>query len=167
MGLPRRGLTITNHCFWHPDTETGLSCGQCSKSMCTSCLVQAPVGIRCRDCGKAVPLPTHDVQKGYYARALGMGIAAAVGGSVFWILASTFLGAIPYVSWLIPVGIGYGAGEIISLSVNRKRSTGLAYIAAGAVIAAFLISSQVVAGSGIFGLLFLVVGVLIAVQRVR
>ncbi len=112
-------------------------------------------------------MPTYDVQKGYYARALGMGIATAVGGSVFWILASTFLGAIPYVSWLIPVGIGYGAGELISLSVNRKRSTGLACIAAGAVIAAFLISSQVVAGSGIFGLLFLVVGVLIAVQRVR
>ena len=33
-------------------------------------------------------------------------------------------GSIPFVPSLIGMGIGYGAGELISLSVNRKRSTG-------------------------------------------
>ena len=166
--MPRRELTITSHCFWHPDTETGLSCSQCNKSMCTRCLVQAPVGIRCRDCGKAVPLPTYDVQKGYYARALAVGIAVAVIGSVVWILGVMLFGGIPFVPSLIGMGIGYGAGELISLSVNRKRSTGLALIAAGSVIGAFLITwGATPFNFGIFGLVMIIVGVLIAVQRVR
>ena len=52
LDMGQEGQQIV-YCNWHPDVATGLSCGKCSKSTCTRCLVHASVGIRCPDCGKA------------------------------------------------------------------------------------------------------------------
>lgn len=163
-----QGQEAASHCFWHPDAETGLSCSQCGKSMCTRCMVQAPVGIRCRDCGKAVRMPTFDVRPTYYARAIAAGVALAVGGGLLWSLFTWLFGVIPFVSSLAGIGVGYGAGELLSLSVNRKRGTGLACIAAAAVLGAFLISWMTVPFRiDIYGLIFIGIGVYLAVQKVR
>ena len=156
------------YCYWHPDVETGLSCSRCEKNMCTQCMVQAPVGIRCRECGKAVPMPTYDVQTSYYARAVAVGAVIAVGGGLLWALFTAIFGAIPFFPSLAALGMGYAAGEIIGVSVNRKRGVGLAWIAGSSVAGAFLISWLVVPFSfGIFGLFFIGLGVYTAVQRVR
>ena len=157
-----------SYCAWHPDAETGLSCSQCGKSICTRCMVQAPVGIRCPDCGKAVRTPTYDVRPTYYARAIGVGLGVAIGGGLLWALANYLLGAIPFVPSLLGIGVGYGAGELLSLSVNRKRGTGLAWIVGAAVVGAFLVSWMAVPFRiSIYGLLFIGIGVYMAVQRVR
>jgi membrane associated rhomboid family serine protease len=34
-------------CYRHPDRETGLSCSECGRPICTECMTVAPVGIRC------------------------------------------------------------------------------------------------------------------------
>ena len=36
-------------CYRHPDRETGVSCSDCGRGICTDCMVFAPVGIRCPD----------------------------------------------------------------------------------------------------------------------
>ena len=36
-------------CYRHPDRETGLSCSECGRPICTDCMTMAPVGIRCPD----------------------------------------------------------------------------------------------------------------------
>ena len=36
-------------CYRHPDRETGLSCSECGRPICTECMTTAPVGIRCPD----------------------------------------------------------------------------------------------------------------------
>lgn len=41
MGLPT--------CYRHPDRETGLSCSECGRPICTECMTVAPVGLRCPD----------------------------------------------------------------------------------------------------------------------
>ena len=79
---------------------------------------------------------------------------------------------IPFVPYLVAMGIGYGLGELISLSVNRKRGTGLARVAGGSVVLAFLISWFIspfsFVGIGfLFRLLIVGIGVYMAVQRVR
>ena len=156
------------HCHWHPEVETGLSCGRCGKHMCTQCMVQAPVGIRCRDCGISVRTPTYDVRPTYYARAVSVGVAGAVGGGVLWALFNWLLGGIPFLPSLAAIGVGYAVGELISLSVNRKRGTGLAWIAGGSVAGAFVLSWVLLPFAfGIFGLLLIGLGVYSAVQRVR
>lgn len=126
-------------CNWHPETETRLHCSSCGKSICTLCLVQVPVGIRCRECGRPEKLPTYDVQPAYMARAIGAAIAIALVGGIIWGVAEAQLRVIPFVSWLIAIGVGYGASELISLSVNRKRGAPLTWIAAGAVAVAGII----------------------------
>jgi hypothetical protein len=114
-------------------------------------------------------MPTYQVSPVYLVRALAAGAAVAVGGGIFWIIVnSTILGMIPFVSPLVAVGVGYAAGELVSRATNRKRGAQLAWIAGGAVVGAFLVSwLPRPFGFDIWGLLFIIVGIFIAVQRVR
>ncbi len=155
------------YCNWHPNVETGLSCSTCGRSICTQCLVQASVGIRCPECGRATKMPTFDVQPSFYAKAAGVGVAVAVGGGVLWIIFNWIFGGFGILSSIPALGIGYAAGELISASVNAKRSRGLAYIAAGSVIGAYIISLPSAPSIGFFGLIVLAIAIYTAVQRVK
>ena len=160
--------TQTHYCDWHPDVETGLSCGQCGRSMCTQCLVQVSVGIRCPECGKATKMPTFDVQTSYYVKAAGVGVAVAIGGGVLWVMFNLIFGGFGILSAVPALAIGYAAGEMISASVNAKRSKGLAGIAAGAVIGAYIISlPSSPSSASFFGLIVLAIAIYTAVKRVR
>jgi membrane associated rhomboid family serine protease len=47
-------MEAPNHCYRHPDRETGLSCSECGRPICYECMTPAPVGIRCPEhSGKA------------------------------------------------------------------------------------------------------------------
>lgn len=129
---------------------------------------QAAVGIRCKECGKSARMPTYDVGKTHYARAVGIAVVAAVGGGILWWLAYLVL-AIPMLTALMALPLGFGVGELISCSVNRKRSTGLAWVAGASVVVAFVIYLQLPGSffGGLFGLVFVALGVLLAIQRVR
>jgi hypothetical protein len=129
---------------------------------------QAPVGIRCKECGKAARMPTYDVRPTFYARAVFVAAGVAVGGGIIWAVLVYLLGGLPFVPSLIGIAVGYAAGELISLSVNRKRSFGLGWLAGGSVVVAFLISSLASPfGFSLWGLLFIIFGVFLAVQKVR
>lgn len=162
-----------SYCNWHPETETRLYCSQCGKSICTLCLVQVPVGIRCRECGRPEKLPTYDVQPTYYFRAIGVAFAVAVVSGVLWLMLNSALGGVPLISSLLGLGVAYAIGELVSRAVNRKRGVGLAWIAGGAMVLAYLISGgifQLLSASFInvlFSLLFLAVAVYTAASRVR
>jgi membrane associated rhomboid family serine protease len=41
------------HCYRHPDRETGRRCTRCGKPACSECLIQAQVGSHCVDCARA------------------------------------------------------------------------------------------------------------------
>jgi hypothetical protein len=156
-------------CHWHTAVPTGLSCSQCQRPMCTQCLVQAPVGIRCRECGKATPLPTFDVRPANYAKAL---VAAGVIGVLGVVLSLTllfFTGARLIAFLITPLVVGYAAGEIISRVVNLKRSKALMYIAGGTVVVSTLIGMILTGGLvlTLWGILALIGGVLLAIGRVR
>lgn len=154
-------------CYWHPEVPTGLSCSRCRRPICTQCLVQVPVGIRCRECGRAQPLPTFDVRPANYARAAVVAAVITVAGIVLTVLLALFLGGLAFI--IMPLGVGYVAGELISRVVNLKRSRGLMYIAGGVVVITILVSLFLLDFQllGLWGLLATVGGVLIAIARVR
>lgn len=159
--------TIT--CHWHPEVSTGLSCSQCRRPICTACLVQAPVGIRCRECGRAQPLPTFDVRPANYARAVVAAAVIAVLGVLLWLTLGFFTGTWMWSLVVAPLATGYAAGEIISRVVNLKRSRGLMVIAGGTVVLTVLVSIFLT-GAPVFslwGLLAVVGGVVIAIGRVK
>ena len=39
-------------CGNHTEAETSLKCGKCGKLICPKCMVQTPVGSRCKDCAR-------------------------------------------------------------------------------------------------------------------
>ncbi len=39
-------------CYRHPSRETGVSCSNCGRPICTDCMTTTPVGMRCPECGK-------------------------------------------------------------------------------------------------------------------
>ena len=159
-------------CAAHPNVETNLRCGKCGKPICPKCMVQTPVGARCRDCAKLYKLPTFRVTARHYLRAAGAALGMAIAGGIIWGLLQ---GLLPFffLSLLLAAGVGYAIGEVVSLSVNRKRSRWLATIAGIGVAISYLISIFFF-GRLPFGLInivislaALVLGVYIAVTRLR
>jgi len=158
-------------CATHPDIETNLRCGKCGKPICPKCLVQTPVGARCPDCAKSRKLPTYRVSSKYYLMAMGaaLGIAIACGaawGAIEW--------AIPFsLNLLLAPAAGFAIGEVVSLSVNRKRGTGLAIVGGIAVAISYSITLAFpgVLPLSLFNILYhliaLGLGIFVAVTRLR
>ena len=128
----------------------------------------SPVGIRCRECGRAQPLPTFDVRPVNYARAVAVAAGVFVLGTLVWFglaLVNGWLAGL-----IMPPVIGYATGYLVSRAVNLKRSRGLMLIAGGTVVVASLVGVFLTIDLGVWGLWGLMsvgVGVLIAIGRVR
>jgi hypothetical protein len=163
-------------CAAHPDVETNLRCGKCDKPICPKCLVQTPVGARCPECARLYRLPTFRVSGLYYLRAAGTALGLAIAIGLIWGFIENFLPS--YIFTLIAaMGIGWVIGELISLSVNRKRSGGLAAIGGAAVVicygVAYVIDSFRIGFFDfavyriVFTLVSLGIGVYFAVNRLR
>jgi membrane associated rhomboid family serine protease len=50
MGTHETRAPEALHCYRHPDRETLVSCSSCDRPICTSCMTQAAVGVRCPEC---------------------------------------------------------------------------------------------------------------------
>jgi len=126
-------------CATHPEIETNLKCGKCGKLICPKCLVQTPVGARCPACAKLYKLPTYRVPAKYYLRAIGTALGMAIVGGIVW---GVINGFVPFffLNLILAAGAGYAIGEVVSRSVNRKRSRGLAIIAGIAVVISYLVN---------------------------
>ena len=144
-------------------------------------MIQTPVGARCPDCARLYKLPTYQVPTKYYLRAAGTGLGMAIVCGIIW---GSLELVIPffYLNLLIGPGIGYAIGEIVGLSVNRKRGKGLATIAGIAVPISYLFSLWFVSlllgspfGWGlhfnllniVFDLVAIALGIWVAITRLR
>jgi len=126
-------------CAADPSVETYLRCGRCEKPICPRCLIQTPVGARCRDCAQLRKLPMFQVGPIDYLRAIGGGLAAAIGGGFALVLlremvpgSGLFFRGIFYVAIL--AAFGYGVGTAVARSTRRKQGTWLGIVAAFAVL---------------------------------
>ena len=159
-------------CATHPEVETNLRCGKCGKPICPKCLVQTLVGARCPDCAKLYKLPTYRVSSQYYLRAIGTALGMAIVCGVIWGVVGSFVPFF-YINLLLGPGVGYAIGEVVSLSVNRKRGRGLANVAGIAVAISYLVSILLPLGLpfGLFhivlDLVALALGIFVAVTRLR
>jgi len=165
----------TLRCATHPDVETGLRCGKCGKPICPKCMVQTPVGARCRECARLYKLPTYRVSSVYYLRAAGTALGMAIVVGLIWgiiegFLLSYFFGIF---SLILAAGVGYAIGEVVSLSVNKKRGPWLAVVGSLGMVIAYLVNifsfgSFPFSPLGIvFDLIGLGIGIYMAVSRLR
>jgi len=120
-------------------------------------------------------LPTYRVSAKYYLRAVGTALGMAIVCGIVW---GVVRGLVPffYLNLLLAPGAGYAIGEVVSLSVNRKRGTGLATIAGIAVAISYLVNLLLPFLPWgftfslfriLFDLLALALGIYVAVSRLR
>lgn len=131
-------MAQTTYCRRHKDVETSVSCARCGDPICPSCMVHAPVGVRCLDCARSRPIPTFDVSTPFLLRAVGAGVAASLLGTAV-VIGSVWFLPIPYVSAILIAALGYGIGEAISLATNRKRGTRLKLVSGVCMLLGFTI----------------------------
>jgi len=112
-------------CATHPEVETELRCATCGIPICPDCLVETPVGMKCREHGVNPPPPIYRVSPAGYGAAVLAGFAlAAVGGALVLRLPSLWV--------VLALGIvgGRMIGEAIWYSSGWKRGPRLAGLAA-------------------------------------
>jgi hypothetical protein len=108
------------HCYRHPKRETRVSCATCGRPICTECMRQTEVGIKCPDDAKlprgarAGVMKPNQIVKTLLA---GVGIAAI---GIFVVAYVLF--ALPF-TLLISAAAGYGAGTLIYRAGGRNGGT--------------------------------------------
>lgn len=158
-------------CPRHPDVETELRCGKCEQPICPKCTIQTPVGVRCPKCAALRRLPIYEVPVIFYLRAILAGLASAAALGAIW----AFIPWAGFFLFFITIVIGYIVGEVVSLSVNRKRGLGLQIIAGMSVVSSYVVKSAIEAPPhrfldefvNMFGLISLAIGVIVAVSLLR
>jgi hypothetical protein len=123
------GVREVMHCATHPQVESYLRCSRCEKPICPRCMIQTPVGARCRECARLQRLPTFDARP----RDLAFGLAAGAGAGLLGgaLLALPLLRAF---SLLLTLVLGYAVGQAVLAAANRRRATSLAALAAGCTL---------------------------------
>jgi len=154
---------------------------RCGQPICTRCIVQTPVGARCRECAGVRRLPLSQLESADYLRGLGVMLGLGLAGGLAWSQAGFF-------GFFVALLLGYFAGAGIDWAVRGRRGPVAMVMAGATVVLAYLsspfaslllvglsgrafppglLASLVGAWFNPFGLLFLAIAVGVAVSRVR
>ena len=128
-------MAETKYCYRHPKRETRVSCATCGRPICTECMRQTEVGIKCPDDARLPRSARAGVMKtNQVLWSLLAGIAVVLlGMPVAWLATQFGTGS------LILCGLaGYGAGILILRAGGRNGGPVAMTIAGVAVALAFL-----------------------------
>jgi hypothetical protein len=138
-------------CATHPEVETGLTCATCGRPICPDCLVQTPVGMKCRDCGLAPPPPLYQVSPG--ALVVGVLVSALLGG-----LAGVGAWLVGRGAGLLLLVVGPLVGGVVgdvAWRTARRRGPVMAAAVAGACAAGIVVvapqAAALAASGGLLG----------------
>lgn len=112
-------MAETMHCYRHPKRETRVSCATCDRPICTECMRQTEVGIKCPDdarlprSARAGAMKTNQILWSLLAGAA----IALVGIPLVYVILS-----LPF-QWLLSAAAGYGAGTLINRAGGRNGGT--------------------------------------------
>lgn len=162
-------------CATHQDVETNLACATCGQPICPKCMIETPVGMKCRACARLQRPPMFRVSSAQYIRAVGAGLGLAAIFSLVWSVVRVFVPFSGFLDFFIALGVGYGIGKAVHFASGRKRGRGLAVvggICAGACyFAGLLVFPSLFTpypySVGLFDLLFAAAAVFMAVNALR
>ena len=132
MNLPDEALPT---CVNHPSRETALRCGKCGNPICTRCVIQTPVGGRCRTCANLRRLPQYEVDPALFAVSAAGGLGTSL---VAWYL----LAYVPSLRFFLSIFAGLAIGEVMSRLARRRSNLLLEALAVAVVVAGFVIVAR-------------------------
>jgi hypothetical protein len=129
-------MAETMRCYRHPDRETRVSCATCGRPICTECMVQTEVGIKCPDDARLPRGARAGVMKrDQVLKSSLAGIAVALVGAVivYFVLPQIGFGRL-----VLSALAGWGAGTLIHRAGGRNGGPLAMAISGVAVATAFV-----------------------------
>lgn len=155
-------MAQTMYCYRHPNRETRVSCATCGRPICTECMRQTEVGIKCPDDARLPRGARAGVMKPkQVAKSFLAGAAVAIVG----IPAVLILLQLPF-SWLLSALAGYGAGTLIHRAGGRNGGPLAMSIAGVAVSISFAYRLVPLFIAGTFPVFILIPAVIAVVAAV-
>ncbi len=141
-------MAETMRCYRHPNRETRVSCATCERPICTECMVQTDVGIKCPEDARLPRGARAGVMKrDQIVKSLLAGLAVALVGVavVFAIFEIRFF------TLILSALAGYGAGKLVHRAGGRNGgpvAMGISGVAVAlAYVAAFVLQGIDPAGN--------------------
>ena len=159
--------TETLYCYVHPTRETSLRCNNCNRPICAACAIHTPTGYRCRECVKGQQKAFNTSE--WYDYISGFIVAMLLSAVAAFLV--TLIGGIGFFGWfLIAAGAPTAAvaiAEGVRLVTAKRRSRPLFItIAVGVVVGALPVILFQILSTNLFGVLFQVIYLVIAVPVV-
>jgi hypothetical protein len=129
-------MAETMRCYRHPDRETRVACATCGRPICTECMVQTEVGIKCPDDARLARGARAGVMKrDQILKSSLAGIAVALVGAVivYFVLPQIGFGRL-----VLSALAGWGAGTLIHRAGGRNGGPLAMAISGVAVATAFV-----------------------------
>ncbi len=99
------------HCYRHPKRETRVTCATCGRPICTECMRQTAVGIKCPEDARLPRSARTGVMKpNQILKTLLAGAGVAVAGIP---VAYVLLSLTGILTFLLAIAAGYGAGTLV------------------------------------------------------
>jgi hypothetical protein len=161
-------------CARHANVETELRCGKCETPICPRCLVQTPVGARCRDCADLRRPAQYTLDPLLLARAAGAALATAVAVGLLWAyLAPRLLNLLGFFSFFAAIGYGWLVAEAMGRAARRRRGTWMRICAVASCVIVYLVHNLAAPGHALvpqhdlYGYIFVVIAGLVAAGYLR
>jgi len=124
-------------CVNHPKRETGVRCSKCGDPLCTRCMVQTPVGMRCRACANLRRLPQYEIPALLLVRA-------TAGGLISSFLAWSIVSYVAYLRFFLSIFVGLAVAAVMSSQAKQRDNRALEIAAAANVVLGFFAAEIVV-----------------------
>lgn len=161
-----------HYCATHSDVETELACGKCGRFICPRCMVQTPVGARCRDCAQLRRPPMYTLAPTSVARVAGTALGVGVAVGLAWGLLVPGLGFLGFFLLFLGMFAGYGMANVVDWAGGRKRGPVVQWSAVAGIVVAYLVRNLTLTGglflvNDLWGLIFVGIAAVVAWNRLR
>lgn len=109
-------MAETLHCYRHLNRETRVSCAACGRPICTECMRQTAVGIKCPEDAQVPRGARAGVMK---PKQILRTLLAGAGIALLGIPIVSLILSLPF-QLLISAAAGYGAGTVINRAGGRN-----------------------------------------------
>ena len=123
------------YCYRHPNKETRITCTECGKYICTSCIIQAPVGQKCPDCvnSHVTHLEKISPQQYFIAGIVGIIVSSILSYIWFKFAIRMFL-----IDLLLAYVVGYATTKAIGKAIGSKIGFRIQALAGATVLLGML-----------------------------